>query len=466
MRLRLILLTLAATSMVLTAFLVPLALLIRTFATNQAVEGAVAEAQSLTPLVATADTRTLSLALDQANAAAPERPATVFLPDGTTVGVATVPSSAVQLARSGRSITAQAPGGLEVLVSVEGLPDGAAVIRVFLPDSVLGHGVVRAWLLLTAVGLGLLVLSALVADRLARALVRPLADLARASDRLAEGDLAARAVPAGPLEVRRVGTALNGLADRIGDLLTREREYGANLSHRLRTPLTALRIDADAPWDPAGRDRICDDVDALEAAVNDIIRELRRPIREGLWANCDAAAIVGERTQFWSALADEQQRPMTVRAAVGPLPVRIGPEDLAAAVDVLLDNVFAHTPDGTAFAVELAARPGGGALLTVDDAGPGLAGPLPTRGESGGRSTGLGLDIARRTATASGGTFTVDKGALGGARISLELGPPLAPVYRPGSRRHRLDRRGGAKRGVDISSADNKDSADRPRRRG
>ena len=94
---------------------------------------------------------TLALAVDQVNAAAPDRPVTVFLPDGTTVGVPTQASAGVRLARSGRSITAQVPGGLEVLASVQGLPGdtqsgsgGTAVIRVLLPDSVLRHGVARA----------------------------------------------------------------------------------------------------------------------------------------------------------------------------------------------------------------------------------------------------------------------------------------------------------------------------------
>jgi signal transduction histidine kinase len=452
MRLRLVLLVLATTSLVLTAFLLPLALLIRTFAADRAVDGAVAQAQSLTPVVATVSGDTLALAVDQLNTASPDRPVTVFLPDGTTVGARAQASDGVRLARSGRSITDQVPGGLEVLVSVQGLPAGAtasggglggtAVIRVFLPDSILRHGVVRAWLLLAAVGLGLLALSALVADRLARSLVRPLGDLARASDRLADGDLTARAEPAGPREVERVGTALNGLAVRMGELLAREREYSADLSHRLRTPLTALRIDAEGIADTESRERIGEGVDAVEGVVNEIIRELRRPVREGVWVTCDATTVVDERARFWSALAEEQQRPMTVRSAPGPLPVRVGPDDLAAAVDVLLDNVFAHTPDGTAFALELVALPAGGARLSVDDAGPGLSGRSAVhRGASSEGSTGLGLDIARRTADFSGGGLTVGSGTLGGARVTLELGPPIQPKYQRGRRRHRAGSR-------------------------
>ena len=454
MRLRLVLLVLATTSLVLTAFLLPLALLIRTFASDSAVDGAVAEAQSLTPVVSTVSGGTLALAVGQLNAASPDRPVTVFLPDGGTVGAAAQVSNGVRLARLGRSITARVPGGLEVLVSVQGLAGGApsatadvggtAVIRVFVPDTVLRHGVVRAWLLLIVVGAGLLLLSALVADNLARSLVRPLAELAHASDRLSDGNLTARTEPAGPPEVRRVGTALNGLAERIGQLLTRERERGADLSHRLRTPLTALRIDAEGIGDPESRERIVEDIDGVERAVNQIIRELRRPTQEAgpasVSASCDASAVVRERAAFWSALAEEQRRPMALRAASGPLRVRVGPEDLAAAVDVLLDNVFAHTPDGTAFALELAPRRTGGATLSVDDAGPGMPGPAALRrGASGEGSTGLGLDIARRAAACSGGELVLATGPLGGTRVTLELGPAPQPARRS-RRRPRRER--------------------------
>jgi signal transduction histidine kinase len=82
--------------------------------------------------------------------------------------------------------------------------------------------------------------------------------------------------------------------------------------------------------------------------------------------------------------------------APGPLPVRAGAADVGAAVDALLGNVFAHTPDGTAFRVSVTARDGGGAIVTVADQGPGLTDPTVLgRGASGGGSTGLGLDIAR-----------------------------------------------------------------------
>jgi signal transduction histidine kinase len=125
---------------------------------------------------------------------------------------------------------------------------------------------------------------------------------------------------------------------------------------------------------------------------------------------------------FWSALAEDQERPGTIDVPDRPLLVRAGAEDLAAAVDALLENVIAHTPEGTAFAVRLTA--GDLARLEVSDEGPGLPPDAPIRGRSDRGSSGLGLDIARRCAEASGGSMTLGATPSGGALITLELGPP------------------------------------------
>jgi signal transduction histidine kinase len=161
----------------------------------------------------------------------------------------------------------------------------------------------RAWPLLLGLGLLVLVLSVALADRLARSLVRPLADVARAADRLAAGDLSARAELAGPPEVRRAGAGLNKLARRIGDLLAHERETIADVSHRLRTPMTALRIDAESLGDHTERPQVLADLDALERTVDQVIREARRPAPDSRGA-CDAAAVVAQRTAFWLPLAE------------------------------------------------------------------------------------------------------------------------------------------------------------------
>jgi signal transduction histidine kinase len=440
MRLRVSLLVVATSSLVLVSFLVPLALVLRTLAADRAVSAATAEAQSMAPLVTTLAISNLRLTVDQVNAET-STPVTVFLPSGTQLGQPAPVSAAVRLARNGRSFSAEAPGGEQVLVAVEGLAGGSAVIRTFVPDSVLRHGVTRAWLLLGGVGLLLLVLSVLVADQLARSLVRPLTALARASDRLAAGDLSARAAVAGPPEVRRAGAGLNRLAVRIGELLAHERETVADLSHRLRTPLTALRIDAESLRDGAEMERLMADVASVERTVSEIIREARRPGKEGGSAQvmCDAARVIAERAAFWRPLAEDQDRWMALEVAPGPVPVLAAADDLATCADILLGNVFAHTPEGAAFAVRLSRRAAGGAWLVVADDGPGFSEADPTRrGHSSGGSTGLGLDIARRIAETSGGTLIIGRSASGGGSVTLGLGSPAGPPEE--ARRHRRGR--------------------------
>jgi signal transduction histidine kinase len=262
----------------------------------------------------------------------------------------------------------------------------------------------------------------LVADRLARGTVRSVAALARTAHHLAEGDLSARVQPTGPTEVREVGAAVNRLAGRIGELLAAERESVADLSHRLRTPLTALRLEAEALRDARESAQVGAAVEALERTVDDVIRSARRPVREGLAAQCDAVTVVRDRAAFWRVLAEDQDRELAVTLATGPLVVRLLPEDLAAAVDALLGNVFAHTPEGTSAEVTVRSTPAG-VEVEVADRGPGLPPAATERGHSGAGSTGLGLDIARRTAEAAGGDLVLSDRPAGGASIVLLMPP-------------------------------------------
>ena len=451
MRLRLSLLVLAISSLILVSFLLPLALLLRTFAADRATSPASARAQWLEPLVATLSQPDLRLTLDRVNAQNPAEPTTVFLPGGQVLGATARRSAAVLEAERGSSFTERIPGGEEVLVSVQGLTSGTAVIQTFVPAAALTQGVSEAWLLLGLIGTGLLALSVAVAAQLARSMLMPLAAVAAASELLADGDLSARAPPDGPPEVRQVSNGLNRLAARIGELLAHERETLADLSHRLRTPLTALRIDAESLSDEAEMAQVISDVDALSRTLNEIIAQARRPSASSGRVACDAAEIISERTAFWRPLAEDQDRYMAVEIRADWLPVGVPAQDLAACADILLENVFSHTQEGTSFSVRLMPRANGGAWLVVADEGPGFAtGYAATRGTSGAGSTGLGLDIARRIAEASGGSLTIGRSPRGGAAVTLSLGPTSRPRASD-HRKHAVSRlRHGKARPVDA----------------
>lgn len=421
MRRRLILLVAATTSVVLLAFLIPLGLLVRTVAADRAVTEASEHARAMVTVVSTGSAETIRLAVTQATDSS-DQPLTVFLPGGRLVGDRAAESNAIRLARTGRSLSVDRPGGREILVAVQA-PDGPAVIRTFVTDAELGSGVGRAWAILAVLGLALMGLSLLVADRLARAIVRPIDELAVVSSRLADGDLTARATPAGPAEVAGVSGALNRLAARIRDLLDAEREQAADLSHRLRTPLTTLRLEAEGLRDQAEAERITAAADALEAAVTQTIQDARRR-GEAEERRCDAAEVVAERVAFWSVLAEDTGRRTEIQLAPGPLPVPVTAADLAACVDALLGNVFAHTPDGAPFTVVLreTSETEDGVEIEITDSGPGFPSwAVADRGASGGSSTGLGLDIARRTAAAAGGQLSLGSTTDGGAAIGVRL---------------------------------------------
>ncbi len=419
----------ANTVMVALAFLVPLAVLVRTLARDRALNAAELEAQSLAPALSlTQDPVALEVAVLATNAGAAGR-LVIFLSDGTRVGK---PVSAVAgrgsrenlaLARRGRAFSAAAPGGAEVLVPVALTRSETAVVRVYVPNSLLSRGVASAWAMELGVGVALVGLAILLADRMARTIVRPVRALAGAAQRLGEGDLTVRIEPEGPPEIVQAAVAFNFLGHRVGQLLATERELVADLSHRLRTPLTALRLDAEGVADPEDARRLSEDVDELERAVDAVIRQARRPVRSEVGPMADPVAVARARVEFWAPLAEDQGRRWALEVNGEGTIVAVSVEELEAALDALLGNVFIHTPEGTAFRLMVEPRPGGGARLTVEDDGPGVSGDLVARGASGAGSTGLGLAIARRTAEAAGGSLRIVTGARGGARIELDLPP-------------------------------------------
>ena len=432
MRARLALTAAAVTAMIVLAFCIPLARLIRIVATNRALDAAKLESRSLAGAISAVagQTATITQLVEQANAGSP-RPITVYLGDGTVLGSPVPADAEVELARKGRSFIAASPhGGRDVLVGIVG-PDQktTTVVRVRVAASLLNHGVQRAWAVVAAIGCLVVVVAVGLADRLALSVVRPMADLYAVTRRLQQGELQARVSPAGPPEVSQVGLAVNGLADRIGDLLAAEREAAADLSHQLRTPLTVLRLDAEGLAAPEDRRQIAQDVDRLEEIVTRVIQEARTTPRHHSGGNgagsCDLGQVVRHRMAFWSILANGQGRTWTLDVPPGPQPIGISQGDLEVCLDALINNVLAHTPGGTPFSVGVTQAGGRQWVLVVQDAGPGLpGGVLPPRGASGGSGTGLGLDIVRRMAEVSGGWVSAGRSAQGGARFEVCFGPP------------------------------------------
>ena len=434
----------AVTSMVAIAFLIPLAVIVKDLARDRAFSSAQLAGAAVDPVLAvTTDRATLARAIDSTPAGAAGQLA-VYLTarpgaTGTAASLVGGPqhASAADLREAvaaARSFIAPVPGGYTVLQPVALAGGSLAVTEVFVPDAEVSRGVTASWAAMTATALALIAVSVIVADRLARRVTRPARELATAAATLGEGDLSARAAAEGPAELAAAGHAFNAMAERLSSLITAERVMAADLPHRLRTPLTALRMNAAA----LGPGRAADDtrlaVDRLEREIDLIIRAARRPAADEP-PGCDAAEVLADRFRFWSALAEDQGRPCQLNGTGQPAPVPVSRSDLAAAADSLLGNIFRHTAEGTGFAVTVY-RGEGAVLVLVADAGPGIADPelALLRGSSGTGSTGLGLDIARRVAESTGGGLKISVSSLGGAQVQLRL---RTWSQRPGGRRAR-----------------------------
>jgi signal transduction histidine kinase len=427
MRRKISLLVAATTSAVIIAFLIPLAMLVRTLAEDRAYAGARQEAAGVAILVAGVDNEAQLRTLVEDWNNTSTRATSVLMPDNKLIGIAPPESAAsnaavIQRGRVGEAFTLQGENSAQAVMPVQ-TTRGIVVVRTAVPNSSVQEGVATAWLTFAGLGAVLMVLAVVAADLLGRRVSAPVSELAAVAHRLREGELDARAVPRGPVEAVELATALNLLADRIGQLLKAEREAVADLSHRLRTPVTALRLDAEAVTEGELADRLRSHIANLERTVDAVVKDARRPVRSTVGRSCDAASVVRDRVAFWSALAADQGRNLRVSIPSVATQVAIDATDLVDVVDALVDNVFAHTPDGTDFAVSLSRGDGHLARLEVADAGPGVGGAdVSIRGHSTADSSGLGLDIVRRAAIAAGGELTIGSSQFGGMLAVVTLG--------------------------------------------
>ncbi len=418
MRRRLTLLSAATSLLIALAFVIPLAVVVRELAHDRAVTGAENDAQVLALSLTTADDEDLGPAA-RSLITGTNRILSVILPSREVIGEPLLVDEDVSLPLSGTAGRAVLSGGEAVYAPALG-PEGISVVRVFVPDEELMRGVMSAWVVLGLLGLGLVALAMALSDRMGKALRQPIDDLADAARRIGSGDLDSRVEPSGPPDLETVGRQFNRMAEDVGRLLQRERELAADLSHRLRTPMMAMRLGIDGLAAAEERERLLADLASLEEAVDGVIEETRRPETGSLADPAPLVAIVQERVAFWQALAEEQDRRASFDPPAGELLVQLRRADLVAALDALLGNVFTHTPEGTPYAVAVEIDDNT-ARVHVDDAGPGIPQAAAARGVSGAGSTGLGLDIVHRIVSVAGGSTSISRSPLGGARITLRL---------------------------------------------
>ncbi|MDG4830253.1 HAMP domain-containing sensor histidine kinase [Solwaraspora sp. WMMD1047] len=429
------------TSIVALVFLIPLGLALQ----QETREAALADAARRSGVIAGAlavstDPEVLRRAIAETGDPPEQRPVLHGLETGGTPLAAA--EEVARVGATGEPAVVDVPGGVARLEPVSA-GDRIVVVEVFVPESALTAGTGGTWLMLITIAVGLVVASVIVVDRLAAKAVASARGLVKAALAVGDGDLGMRIQPSGPRELAEAGYAFNRMADRLVTSRTDERELVADLSHRLRTPLTVLRLDADAldsddtsvgSFSAAELDRrrtirrIRQAIVTLEGEIDVLINTTRKTVaHEAGPGMCDVSEVVRDRMVFWAALAGDQNRAYRVTGAQLRIPVPVARAEFAAALDAVLGNVFRYTPQGTDFEVAVSRRDGYVAVR-VDDAGPGIADPERAlrRGASDRGSTGLGLDIARRVAQQANGSVSIDRARLGGASVVMLLADPEA----------------------------------------
>jgi signal transduction histidine kinase len=311
----------------------------------------------------------------------------------------------------------------------EGRPNGA--VRVTQSVAAVNSAVRTAILDLAALA-GVVLLFGLIAGAVvAQRIARPIRRLDRAARRVATGDLDATVPVEGASEQRSLARAFNEMTARVKRLLRGQRDFVADASHQLRTPLTGLRLRLEGMAepgrdpDPAELEAGMAEIDRLSLIVDELLVLSRAGEHELPGERVDLGDAAARTAERWRRLAGERSVRLGVsREAAGD--AWCAPADLDRALDALVENAVRYSPSGGS--VEIVA---GGSAIEVRDRGPGLAAGEEesvferfrrgSAGRQGPGGTGLGLPIARELTRQWGGEVTLYRREGGGAVATIEL---------------------------------------------
>lgn len=300
---------------------------------------------------------------------------------------------------------------------------------------------------ITTFGLGVIGIAALVAGvviafGLAESLARPMQKLVSAARQLGQGDLKVRTGDlAGPREIKELAGSFDEMADRLERTVQAQREFVANASHQLRTPLTGMKLRLEqaiayAPDDQSrkGLQAADREVDRM-AEIVDRLLLMARKIEEGEPTVTDLGRSARAAVERWE---DRGERAGSTVQAAGPsAPALANPGDVDQMLDVLLDNAISYAHGH--IEVETGSEDGR-MFVAVRDHGPGI--PIDERERvtdrfyrgkgASGEGSGLGLAIARELAETWGGSLSIEEPSDGGTRIVMRFRPSSSQSGEPG----------------------------------
>ena len=326
---------------------------------------------------------------------------------------------------------------LLVTVPVTDRGEVIGALRVSAPLGEVDASVRSSWLALALIGIAVVGAGLVLAWILAGSLARPVEKLRAAAGRLGRGDLDARVEPEGPQEIDELGRSFNRMAGELSANLAAQRDFVANASHQLRTPLTGIKLRLEAiraeGGDAAEQAQKAEaELDRLTALVDDLLGLARAAADRTPGESVDLGEAVRAAGKRWAAPAGEAGHELVVADGPGES-VWAATADVAHILDNLLENAIRYSPRGARIQVEVDMDDGRPGLL-VSDTGPGIA---PTErahvferfyrgaaGRTAGPGTGLGLAIVAELAERWDGRVELLDGP--GARVRASF--PAVPA--------------------------------------
>ncbi len=297
-------------------------------------------------------------------------------------------------------------------------------------------GIAQAWIVAALLSVGL---AALAGYLLSRRISRPLAALTEASDRMADGDLSARAPAVAGDEFGRLAASFNTMAQRNETTVVSLRRFVADAAHEIGTPLTALEADLELAEKAAITDderrlvaRALGQARRIESLSQGLLRLSRIEAGDaGATERVDVAALVREAIDTIASRAEQAGLALAVGEIAEPLVTLADHAKLQVVFENLLDNAVKFTPAGGSIAVS-AVREGDEAVISIADTGVGI--PLAeqdvvfsrfhrARNAASYPGSGLGLAIVSATVERAGGTVGFESSEAG-TRFEVRL--PLA----------------------------------------
>lgn len=290
-----------------------------------------------------------------------------------------------------------------------------ARVRVEVPQDAVVRAASQVVLLVVAAAVVAMAAGIAVALVQARRLTQPLVVLAQSAERLGAGQLRAPAPASGIPELDQVAREIGRSAQATAERLAAERQFASDVSHQLRTPLTALSMRLEEivattdPREAATEASVAlDQVERLVTVVDDLLGRSRRGDAS---ANPQTSLneVLAQQELEWTPAFVAAGRELSVRVPA-ELQVAARPGPLAQALATLLENSLVHGGGTTSVS---ARGSGPSVVLEVSDEGEGVPQQLGSRiferNVSSAHSTGLGLSLARDLVAAEGGRLELLK---------------------------------------------------------